>query len=85
MFKINLQCQMPSRLRHSYNFNIPRQFSRMTFAPKGWQTEEQKERRFVSSIRSTKQKKVRTGEERKGDKGTKRTHQEEETIKKELA
>lgn len=28
----------------------------MTFVPKGWQTEEEKERRFVSSIKKEKYK-----------------------------
>lgn len=59
---------MPNRLRNSYNLSIPRQFSRMTFVPKGRQTEERRERRYASSIRkrSTKERQTRTGEGKKG-------------------
>lgn len=76
---------MPNRLRNSYNLSIPRQFSRMTFVPKGWQMETKGRERFVTSVRKRRQskKKVRTGKGRKGDIDTnQRKHQEEEAIKK---
>lgn len=59
---------MPNRLRNSYNLSIPRQFSRMTSIPKGWQTGEERERRFIASItkRSAQQKKDNRRNEERG-------------------
>lgn len=60
----------------------------MTLSPRAGKQKKKKGRRFISSVRKrcATQKKIRTGEGRKGDIGTKnRKHQEEETIKKELA
>lgn len=60
---------MPNRLRNSYNFSIPRQFSRVTFIPKGWKTGEEKERRLISSKRKRSAQQEKDKNRRREERG----------------